>query len=112
MSRDEDHVGSHGDDGPDDRSGAAWNVRRSGPSPWLLLAVVVAIVLVVFAALNFRPVRVNFVLFTTRARVVTVIVVAALLGFLVGWFVGRPGREERRHLREWRAGLRLHDERR
>lgn len=80
-----------------------WSTRKSGPNPRLILAIVLAIVLIAFAALNFRPVRVNFLLFTTRARVVTVIVVAALLGFVVGWFVGRPGREERRHLRDWRA---------
>lgn len=80
-----------------------WTVRRSGPNPRVLLAVVLAVVLIAFAALNFRPVRVNFLVFTTRARVVTVIVVAALLGFVAGWFVGRPARDERRHLRAWRA---------
>jgi uncharacterized integral membrane protein len=91
---------------PDERGGgggATWTVRRRGPNPRIVAAVLVVVVLVVFAALNFRPVRVNFLAFTTRARVVTVILVAAGLGFVVGWFVGRPAREERRHLREWRA---------
>ncbi|HEX2424307.1 MAG TPA: LapA family protein [Actinomycetota bacterium] len=96
------------DDPPsqDERSGdggATWTVRRSGPNRGIVAAVLVVVVLVVFAALNFRPVRVNFLAFTTRARVVTVILVAAALGFVVGWFVGRPARHERRHLREWRA---------
>lgn len=77
--------------------------RRSGPDVRVVLAVVLAIVLIAFAAVNFRPVRVNFLLFTTRARVVTVIAVAALLGVVVGWFVGRPSRDERRLLRERRA---------
>ncbi len=36
-----------------------------------------AVILVIFAAANFNPVKVNFLLFTTRARVVTVILVAA-----------------------------------
>jgi uncharacterized integral membrane protein len=102
------------DDGPrrDDVARAGdeheetWTVRRSGPSPRLLIALVLVIVLVAFAAFNFRPVRVNFLLFSTRARVVTVIVLAALLGFVVGYFVGRPGREARRHLREWRSAPR------
>jgi uncharacterized integral membrane protein len=82
----------------------SWTVRRSGPSARLVLALVAVVVLVVFAVLNFDPVRVNFLVFTTRARIVTVIAVAAMLGFVVGWFVGRPARGERRHLREWRAG--------
>jgi uncharacterized integral membrane protein len=85
------------------RRGGTWTTRRSGPSRRILVAVLVIVLLVAFAALNFRPVRVNFLLFTTRARVVTVILVAAVAGFVVGWFVGRPTRDERRHLREWRS---------
>jgi uncharacterized integral membrane protein len=110
MSRDQDDAGPDRDREPGDEERAArrgdaesWSVRRSGPSPRLVLVLVLAVVLIVFAALNFRPVRVNFLLFTTRARVVSVIAVAALLGFVVGWFVGRPTRDERRHLRDWRA---------
>jgi uncharacterized integral membrane protein len=87
----------------DGDGGGTWTVRRSGPNPRIVAAVLVVLVLVVFASLNFRPVRVNFLAFTTRARVVTVILVAAALGFVVGWFVGRPARDERRHLREWRS---------
>jgi uncharacterized integral membrane protein len=89
----------------------AWTVRRSSPNLRPMLVLAVGIVLVVFAAVNFRPVLVNFVVFEARARVVTVIVVAALLGFVVGWFVGRPPRADRRHLREWRAAARRHTER-
>jgi uncharacterized integral membrane protein len=92
-------------DDRDDRraDGDAADVGRppAGNARWIVVALV-AIVLVAFAIANFRPVRVNFLLFTTRARVVTVVVVAGLLGFVVGYFVGRPGREERKRLREWR----------
>jgi uncharacterized integral membrane protein len=88
---------------PTGPSGDAWRVSRSGPRPRLLIALVVIVVLVIFAIVNFNPVHVNFVLFEARARVVTVIAIAAALGFVVGWFVGRPAREERRHLREWRS---------
>ncbi|MGZ4124822.1 MAG: LapA family protein [Actinomycetota bacterium] len=89
--------------GGDGDAAGTWTVRRSGLNPRIIAVVLVVLVLVVFAALNFRPVRVNFLAFTTRARVVTVILVAAALGFVVGWFVGRPARDERRHLREWRS---------
>jgi uncharacterized integral membrane protein len=66
-----------------------------------VIIAILAIVLIVFAVANFRQVRVNFLLFDTDARLVTVIVVAAALGFVIGYFVGRPNRLQRRHLREW-----------
>ena len=59
-----------------------------------------AALLIAFAVANFRPVRVSFLLFTTQARVVTVIVVAGALGFLAGYLAGRPSRDERRRLRD------------
>ena len=61
---------------------------------------ILAIVLIVFAIANFNQVRVNFLLFDTEARVVTVIAVAAGLGFVIGYFVGRPSRVQRRYLKE------------
>lgn len=73
--------------------------RRAGASAKLVLAALVATLLAIFAAANFKPVEVNFLLFSTRARVVTVIVVSALLGFVVGWLAGRPGRAEREAMR-------------
>ena len=73
--------------------------RRAGVRPRLILLVLFGVLLVVFAAANFRPVHVSFLLFAARARVVTVIVVAGALGFLAGFLAGRPTREERRRLR-------------
>jgi uncharacterized integral membrane protein len=72
--------------------------RRAGITPRHLLLAALAGLLVVFAAANFRTVRVSFLLFTTQARVVTVIVVAGALGFLAGFLAGRPTREERKRL--------------
>jgi len=74
--------------------------ERGGPAPRQIAVGVLAVVLVVFAAANFKSVRVNFLLFTTQARVVTVILVSALLGFGVGYVVGRPSRAERKRMRE------------
>jgi uncharacterized integral membrane protein len=71
-------------------------VPRSGIRPRWIVAGIAAIVLVIFAIANFKTVEVNFLFFTTQARVVTVILVSGLLGFLVGWAVGRPGRAERK----------------
>lgn len=89
-----------GPEGPDrDREAPPARVERSGVTPRQVLIALLAIVLVAFAVANFRPVEVSFLMFTTRARVVTVIVVAGALGFVIGYFVGRPTREQRRALR-------------
>jgi uncharacterized integral membrane protein len=65
---------------------------------WVAAAVAV-LLLVIFAVANFERVQVNFLVFSTKARLVTVIVVSGLLGFLAGWFIGRPGRAERKAMR-------------
>ena len=69
---------------------------RAGISPRQVLIAVLALVLIAFAVANFERVEVSFLLFETRARVVTVIAVAGVLGFVIGYFVGRPTREQRR----------------
>lgn len=93
-----------GDDlGPEDLGregeGGPAPVERPVIGPRQILIVVLAVLLIAFAAANFRPVRVSFLLFTTQARVVTVVVVAGALGFVIGYFVGRPSREQRKYLR-------------
>lgn len=75
-------------------------VPSSGISAKQVIIAILAVVLIAFAIANFRQVRVNFLLFDTDARLVTVIVVAAALGFVIGYFVGRPNRVERRYLKE------------
>ncbi len=71
---------------------------RAGISPRQVLIAVLAIILVAFAIANFERVNVSFLLFETRARVVTVIAVAGILGFVIGYVVGRPNREQRKRL--------------
>ena len=78
---------------------------RSGISFRTVLIAIVAVILIVFAIANFNSVRVNLLLFDTRARLVTVIVVAAGLGFVIGYFVGRPGRLQRKYLKQRDEGL-------
>jgi uncharacterized integral membrane protein len=78
---------------------------RAGIRPRHVIIVLFAIVLIAFAIVNFRSVEVSFLLFETRARLVTVIVVAAGLGFVIGYFTGRPRRLQRRWLRQREEGL-------
>ena len=73
---------------------------RSGISFRQVLIAILAVILIAFAIANFNSVKVNFLLFDTRARMVTVIVVAAGLGFVIGYFVGRPGRLQRKYLKQ------------
>jgi uncharacterized integral membrane protein len=74
---------------------------RSGVSARQVIIVLLAIALIAFAIANFERVEVNFLVFQTQARVVTVVAVAAALGFAIGYFVGRPSREQRRRLHKF-----------
>lgn len=76
-------------------------VPSSGITAKQVIVAILALVLIAFAIANFKQVRVNFLLFDTDARLVTVIVVAAGLGFVIGYFVGRPNRLQRRRLKDW-----------
>ncbi len=86
------------DEGSGERIGPT-PVPSGGVSPKWIGAGIAALLVAIFAIANFKRVQVNFLLFTTQARVVTVILVAALLGFVAGWFVGRPSRTERKAMR-------------
>jgi len=95
---DEDDFADRGDGG----TGPPEGRRTGGVSARQVLIFLLVLVLIIFGVANFKIVEVNFLLFTTEARVVTVIVVAAILGFVAGYFVGRPGREDRKALRNLR----------
>ena len=84
-----------------DRDGRSQPIEepRSSITPRRVVIVLLAILLLIFAVVNFDPVNVNFLLFDSDARLFTVIAVSAALGFAIGYFVGRPSREERRYLR-------------
>jgi uncharacterized membrane protein YciS (DUF1049 family) len=72
---------------------------RSGVSGRHVVIGVLVVLLIAFAIANFERTDVNFLLFDTQARVVTVIAVAGALGFAIGYFVGRPNKEQRKRLR-------------
>lgn len=96
------------DDGFDERpegdpERSATPQPSSGVRPRQVIIGASVLVLVLFAAVNFGKVKVNFLVFSTQARVVTVIVVSALLGFVAGYFSRRPSREDRKRLRHLRG---------
>lgn len=83
----------------DDRAGSE-TVPRGGISPRWIFAGIGIVVLLVFALQNSERVDVDFLVFDTQARVVVVILVSALIGFVVGWLIGRPSRAQRRAMRK------------
>jgi uncharacterized integral membrane protein len=87
------------DDGERDADGRLPPPPRAGVSARQVLIALLAVALIAFAIGNFERVEVNFLLFQSEARVITVIAVAGILGFVIGYFVGRPTREERKRLR-------------
>jgi|1186.fasta_scaffold552835_2 uncharacterized integral membrane protein len=88
-----------GDAGDGHRDDAAQPRTTTGIGPQQILIGLLVVILVVFAIANFDRVRVNFLVFDTEARLITVIAVAGGLGFVIGWLVGRPSRRARRMLR-------------
>ena len=52
------------------------------------------IVLVVFAILNLDNVRIDFAVATVDTPLVVLIAISALLGFVIGWFIGRRRHSE------------------
>lgn len=88
-----------GDMGTDDGRGEP-PVERSGLSPKWIAIIVAAVLLLIFAIQNSERVDVDFLVIDTQARVVTVIVIAALLGFVIGYLVGRPSKVERRAIKK------------
>ncbi|GIU98354.1 MAG: hypothetical protein KatS3mg013_2157 [Actinomycetota bacterium] len=73
-----------------------WVERREGPSGKLIVLGIVLVLLVVFILQNGSRARIAFLFWDGWFPVWTSIVVAALLGLLGGWVVGRIGGAERR----------------
>jgi uncharacterized integral membrane protein len=68
--------------------------RRAGR---LVLLLVVVLILVVFIIQNSQRVPIDFVFFDRQARLIWIMLACAVLGGIVGFLVGRPGRRFRFH---------------
>jgi uncharacterized integral membrane protein len=66
----------------------------------LLVALFIAVVLSVFIVTNSDRVPVDFVFFTRKSRLIWVMLACAVLGGILGYLVGRPGKQIRFHRRE------------
>ena len=72
---------------------------RQGRVVKTLLALTVAVVLIVFILTNSQAVTVNFVFVKRKPPLIWVMFACAVLGGILGYLVGRPGKQVRFHRR-------------
>jgi uncharacterized integral membrane protein len=61
----------------------------------VLLGLAIVVVLIIFIISNSQHVPVDFVFFTRHPRLIWVMFACTVLGGLVGYLIGRPGRQVR-----------------
>lgn len=67
----------------------------------LLVALFISIVLIVFIIRNSERVPIHYVFFTANNRLIWVMLACAILGGVVGYLIGRPGKQVRlRHRKD------------
>jgi uncharacterized integral membrane protein len=70
----------------------------------VLVALAIAVILIIFIVANSQPVKVNFVFFTRRPGLIWIMFTCAVLGGILGYLIGRPGRQVRLHRRREEQG--------
>lgn len=63
----------------------------------VLVALAIIVLLVIFVVQNSDRVEIDFIFLSRRARLIWVLLVTALLGGIVGYLIGRPGKSVRLH---------------
>ncbi len=64
-----------------------------------LVALVLAVLLIIFIIANSQPETVNFVFFEREVGLIWIMFGCAVLGGLVGFLIGKPGKQVRLHRR-------------
>jgi uncharacterized integral membrane protein len=59
----------------------------------VIVALAIVVILIIFVIANADPVKVNFVFVTRHPRLIWVMIACAVLGGIVGYLIGRPGRQ-------------------
>lgn len=70
----------------------------------VLIALAIVVILIIFIVSNSQPVPVDFVFVTRRPRLIWVMLACAVLGGLVGYLIGRPGKQVRLHRKREEQG--------
>jgi uncharacterized integral membrane protein len=63
----------------------------------VVAALVILVILIVFIIANANPVRVSFVFVTRHPKLIWVMLACAILGGILGYLIGKPGRQVRLH---------------
>jgi uncharacterized integral membrane protein len=66
--------------------------RETGPSARMWLIGALAVLAVIFIALNSQEVKIKFIFSTTTAPLFFALLITAAIGLIVGYFVGRRSR--------------------
>jgi uncharacterized integral membrane protein len=80
-------VRRHEDMGDEDPGGKDWVERREGPSPKVIVAGVLLVVILVFVLQNGSRTEIQFLFLDGEYPLWTLLVVGAALGFAAGWLV-------------------------
>ena len=94
--RNGDDLGRDDDRRRDDPRRGDWVERREGPSTKLIVLAAVAILLLVFVFQNTDRAQIDFLFWDGDFPLWTMIVLAAILGLIGGWMIGRIQRADRR----------------
>jgi len=86
-----------GDDDPGDKD---WVERREGPSPKVIVAGVLIVVILLFVLQNGGRTKIQFLFLDGRYPLWTLLVVGAALGFAAGWLVSAARARRRADRRE------------
>jgi uncharacterized integral membrane protein len=73
--------------GDEDPGGKDWVERREGPSPKLIVAGVLLVVILLFVLQNGSRTEIRFLFLDGEYPLWTLLVVGAALGFAAGWLV-------------------------
>jgi uncharacterized integral membrane protein len=77
------------DDTGADRGNEEWRRSKEGPSGKLIVAGIAAVLLLIFVLQNTNSADIDFLFWDGEVALWVLIAVAAVLGFLIGWFLGR-----------------------
>jgi uncharacterized integral membrane protein len=63
----------------------------------VIVIVGLLVILAVFVIKNSHPVVIHYVFFSRNTRLIWIMLACAIIGFIVGYLVGRPGKQVRFH---------------
>ncbi len=90
-----------GDAHPEREAAAPSPRRDTGTIVKVIVGLAVLILFIIFVARNSKPVAVDLVFVTASVRLIWVFVACALIGALVAFLIGMPGRRaSRKYIRE------------